>query len=541
MKAAGSLLGDDATDYTERFGYTYPFTPDVISLLHERWGSHSTFQRTRGVLRLLSLVVHSMLKTDRAWIAPGDIDLSVPEIRKELLKHTGDNAESVIIADIVGNNAGAKNEGEEGVRCASCVFMYSFPLTAGGATQAEVKRGVFTYGVPHSVVGDVMNKLRRRLFYLKLTDDDMLRFDVMPNLNHMISQAIRNVPDVDVQQEELDRLQADVHGGRFADVVLWPDATESGSVSDIPVLQLIICKHNDPEWCERAVNGTVRSRRINMNGLVFLLPSDGMALSESLRRYLAVQSIKKRLDMTPDYTTVVRARVESELTRAEQGIGGGLRTKYSAVYIPAKGGKVTMARDYTFNPAEDSGTSLDHLLWNRLVREDQIATSMAPDIARKYGSDADSAYNTMIRTPGVVMPASLEIVRKAFETQSAEDDAPPAGGDSTRGGPMPDYPPAGGDSTRGSPMPDDPTQSEDTYERMIYADVVDSVGLNTVRSLLLEPSKLSLTVFDCHAVLRPDGMYDVRLEMRGEIPDRVVSSIKPTNRGNVETDEGWDE
>lgn len=57
MKNGGSLSADEAKGYAKRFGDTYPFTPDVIDVLHNRWGAYPTFQRTRGVLRLLSLVV----------------------------------------------------------------------------------------------------------------------------------------------------------------------------------------------------------------------------------------------------------------------------------------------------------------------------------------------------------------------------------------------------------------------------------------------------------------------------------------------------
>ena len=338
MKDGGLLLGNEVRDYAARFADTYPFTPDTIKVLHERWGSYPTFQRTRGVLRLLSLVVHSLLKSDRAWIAPGDIDLSVSTIRKELLKHTGDNAESVITADIAGSDAGARSEGDVGVRCASAIFMYSFPLQRRGATQAEVKRAVLTADMHPSVVGDTMGKLRRRLFYLELTDDDMLRFAVAPNMNHAIDQAVRNVSDVDVEREELKRLSGSVAGGRFAKVVVWPDATESGSVDDMAELQLVICKNNDPEWCKRTVDGTTRFHRINMNGLAFLLPSDGMALGESLRRYLAMKSIKKRLGSTPGWTQATSEQVEDELKQATQGIEHGLRRKYSAVYLPNGGG-----------------------------------------------------------------------------------------------------------------------------------------------------------------------------------------------------------
>ena len=530
MKSGGSLAGDDIKEYTERFGNTYPFTPDVIDVLHKRWGSYSEFQRTRGVLRLLSLVVHSMLGSDRAWIAPGDIDLSKSDIRKELLQYTGDNAESVIAADIAGPDALSKREGEVGVRCASGIFMYSFPPRVGGATYMEVKRSAFTHNISHSVVGDVTGNLLRRCYYLDQTDDNMLKFDVKPNLNHIIDQATRNVPDVQVREAERKLLDASVGGSMFADVLVWPDETEASVIQDRAVLQLVICKKENPEWCAKVVNGAERTRRINMNGLIFLLPSDGILLGDLLRQYLGLQAVQRHMAKTTEYTTAVRSRIVSEVSRAKQAMGDAVRKKYSLVYIPEKGG-VAKIRDYLFNPNTDSGKTLDYLLWDRLVSEDQIAVKIAPDTVTKYGEDADKAYNTMIRTPGNVMPASLEVVREAFKKAQPKSPEPKS--------PEPKSPEPKSPEPK-SPEPKSP-EPEVVYERMLYTDVVDASGLDTVRSLLLEPRGLKLTVFECSTKLRPDGKYDVRLDMKGDIPDRIVSSLKFTGRGHVEADGGWEE
>lgn len=43
--------------YQERMLAAYPFHPMLIDSLYLRWGSHSEFQRTRGVLRLLASLI----------------------------------------------------------------------------------------------------------------------------------------------------------------------------------------------------------------------------------------------------------------------------------------------------------------------------------------------------------------------------------------------------------------------------------------------------------------------------------------------------
>ncbi len=530
MKEGGLISADDVKPYTTRFSNTYPFTPDVIDILHKRWGSYATFQRTRGVLRLLSLVVHSMLKSTRGWIAPGDIDLSVSAIRGELLKHAGDNTASVVDADIVGSSALArKADGDTGVRCATSIFMYSFPPKMGrGATLEEVKRASFTDQTSHWVAGDAVGKLKRRCFYLEEGDDGMLYFDITPNINHMIDHAKRNVADALIHDAERTLLDGARDGGRFVNIHIWPDETEAYNIPDRPVLQLIICKKNNPEWCKRVVNGTNKSHRINMNGLIFVLPTDGIVLNDMLRLQLGAESVHQHMKNTAEYTSARRSYVNSEIQRAREVMGNELCKKYSVVYIPDKEGVIKF-NEYLFNPHLESNIPLDVLLWERLVRDNQIAEKIAPDIARGHGDDPDSAYDTMIRIPGNVMPAKLEVVRKAFEIEEVKGES----------GPKPDTPVTGGSPGGGTPAEPEPPESERTYERAVYTDVLDAVGVADIRNVLWAPQNLSLNGFTCNIDKRPDGMYDVRLEMSGKIPDSFVSAIRPTERGHVETDDGW--
>lgn len=64
---AGSL----STEYRDRFIASYPFMPEVVDVLYHSWGSYPTFQRTRGVLRLLSLVIYTMKEANKPYIKPG--------------------------------------------------------------------------------------------------------------------------------------------------------------------------------------------------------------------------------------------------------------------------------------------------------------------------------------------------------------------------------------------------------------------------------------------------------------------------------------
>jgi len=131
-----NLLSEDRHTYRERFLRSYPFQPEVIEVLYHRWGSFPSFQRTRGILRLLALVVYSLKDSMRPFIRLSDFDLSNKDIREELLKHIDRNYESVIAEDITDQSARAKKVDLElgdsyrpyrfGTRCATAIFMYSF-------------------------------------------------------------------------------------------------------------------------------------------------------------------------------------------------------------------------------------------------------------------------------------------------------------------------------------------------------------------------------------------------------------------------------
>lgn len=97
-----------STEYRDRFVASYPFMPEVVDVLYHRWGSYPTFQRTRGVLRLLSLVIYTMKEANKPYISLADFDLANQEIRQELLKYVGAQFNSVVGADITDDQSGSK-------------------------------------------------------------------------------------------------------------------------------------------------------------------------------------------------------------------------------------------------------------------------------------------------------------------------------------------------------------------------------------------------------------------------------------------------
>jgi len=175
-------LGIEPNEYKKRFLDSYPFLPEVIDVLYHYWGTFPTFQRTRGVLRLLSLVVYSLKQSHNPYISLADFDLGNQEIRQELLKHIGAEFNGVIASDITGKTSGSKKvdmslgDAYQGLglgrRASTTIFMHSF--SGGqehGVTMLDIKRLATTIGNPASVVAEAVEQLRGKLFYLHSSAD----------------------------------------------------------------------------------------------------------------------------------------------------------------------------------------------------------------------------------------------------------------------------------------------------------------------------------------------------------------------------------
>ncbi|MFQ6061436.1 MAG: ATP-binding protein, partial [Thermoplasmata archaeon] len=234
--------------YRERIERAYPFHPELVDVLYERWGSIPTFQRTRGALRLLAEVVADLYR--RKVVSPlihsSLINLKNQAIRREFIKHIGDQYDSVIAADIAGKNAQApKIDTEMGSEyqkyniatgIATSVFLYSF---SGGekmeTTLPRIRVSLLREGIPSTIVGDAIAKLEEQLWYFH-SERKQYAFRNQPNLNRIIVQREESVTEERIQQELRDLLQ--VKMGRFLEGYLWPK--ESSDIPDNKNLKLAV-------------------------------------------------------------------------------------------------------------------------------------------------------------------------------------------------------------------------------------------------------------------------------------------------------------
>jgi hypothetical protein len=195
------------TTFRDRIAAAYPFHPDLVDLLQNRWGSLSGFQRTRGALRLLGHTVKalSLRNSSAPLIHVGDVDLADDGVRGEVLKVAGESYKSALNADIIRPDSKAQEEDRRrggqadelrvATGLATTAFLYSFgPDRVLGGSAAQMLAGVARPGLGRGLVDDIRDGLRELLWYARV-EGGRFRFTTEPNLNKVILEREGAIED----------------------------------------------------------------------------------------------------------------------------------------------------------------------------------------------------------------------------------------------------------------------------------------------------------------------------------------------------------
>jgi predicted AAA+ superfamily ATPase len=204
--AEGSKLPSETQEarYFDRLVQAYPIHPEVFDRLYEDWTTLESFQRTRGVLKLMAKVIFRLWQDQNQdlMILPGSLPLYDGSSRNELTYYLPAGWDAVLEKDIDGERAetteleskeprfGAVNAAR---RVARALFLGSAPSSVGtkpgnrGVDRARVLLGCLQPAQTASTYLDALNRLADRLHYLNSSGDkahDTTRFwfDTRANL-----------------------------------------------------------------------------------------------------------------------------------------------------------------------------------------------------------------------------------------------------------------------------------------------------------------------------------------------------------------------
>ena len=415
--------GIDKSYYREKFMKSFPFQPEVIDVLYRRWGSFPNFQRTRGVLRILALVVHSLKDSKNPFIRLGDIDLKNEEIRRELIKHIGNEFDSILAADITSPDSGAKkvdrNLGSAyspfsfGTKCATTIFMYSF--SGGperGATLQEIKLSCAETSHPSSIIVEVVQKLKENLFYLS---DTGLFFTNQPNLNRILLQKAEGIDDRDIEGEEEKIIKDSLSNkDKKLELFIWPD--KSKDIPDTKGLKLVILKDFSDEKCKELLENCGDRPRVYRNTLIFLCPSPEEKISfyKFIKDKLAWQLIEK--DKSLSLTDEQKREVKNKVRKFEEDIKSQIRTLYRLIVLPSKEGlkKIDLGL-----PTYGRECLLDEEVYNRLKGKEIFEKLDPLAIKEKYLKNdyvnIKSILESFYTTPGEIRILNEEVFKDAIK------------------------------------------------------------------------------------------------------------------------------
>ena len=421
--------GIEPSEYRKLFENSYPFLPEVVEILYERWGSFPTFQRTRGVLRLLSLVIYDNKDKHTPYISLADFDLSNQEIRRELLKHIETQYDSVIASDITSENAGSKKVDQKlgdaykglklGTRTATTIFMYSFSGgVEKGATKNEIKRNATTLNNPSSVIGEALEELKNNLYYLQYENGKYF-FTNQPNLNRIIITKMENISDEKVEEFEKEVLK------KFISPILqdiqqktytWIE--NSQDIPDTPEFKLVILRKLDKNLMEKLITTKGNSPRVNRNNIFFLAPVDAYKnqLFMSLRRLIAYEEILN--DETLNLNENQIKEVKTNLEKLKSEMRDTIRHYYRIVFIPAKEG---FKEEDLGTPIYGDSKKLNEEVFEFLINKQEILKSIAPIVIEgKYLSSKDfvkllDIYQSSLKTRGETRFKNIDVLLNAVK------------------------------------------------------------------------------------------------------------------------------
>ena len=353
----------------DRIKSSYPFHPDLIDIMRERWAAIPDFQRTRGALRFLASCLRSAHGAghSRTLLGPGDVPIHDAEVRLAFFKEVGQREDfhPCLEHDFVGANARTRRiddrrarevTSEAGkqpaTRLATTILMSSFgglrrsgggdgDLLPPGIGETDLLRVCVGPELDSTTVQACLKELRENCLYLHF-DGARYCFKKDPNVTLLVEQEVDAVARDEgrVRSKIRELIEERLAGQRSA--IVWP--SKSGDVPDketqflIVYLPLEFTAQSEAEQrtaardiCENHGN---RARDFR-NGLGLAVPSAEQVevLRRAVRYLLAIERVQakwRELHLTDAHKNQLRERNATEQSAAESAL---LRL-YGEVWLP---------------------------------------------------------------------------------------------------------------------------------------------------------------------------------------------------------------
>ena len=357
-------------EYEKRIRNAYPIHPEVFDRLYTDWSTLPTFQRTRGVLRLMAAVIHALWqRNDRSpLILPGHLPVDDPRVQPELIRYLPDNWPAVIGSDIDGEHSLPVRIDSEHPnlgrlqacrRVARTIFLGSAPSAVSnldgsvreaqrGLDDRRVKLGCAVPGEPQAAFGDALRRLSDQATYL-YRDGNRYWHDVRPTVAKLAAdRADQFLADGErIEQETLAWLRRAVESegsdAGFVRIHIAPRSADD--VPDERETRLVVLGSSDEHRRDGVSPATMAARalldsrgkspRMFRNTLVFLAADQTQLqdFRDAVSRLLAWESILEEND-TLDLSNAQKRTAEAQAESARTTVTARLPETWCWLLVP---------------------------------------------------------------------------------------------------------------------------------------------------------------------------------------------------------------
>jgi hypothetical protein len=407
------LPGDFPADHaTARFRASYPFHPAVLSVFERKWQTLPRFQQTRGVLRLLALWISHQYRQGFTeskkdlLIDIGSAPLDDSFFRAALFEQLGETRlEAAVTADIAGREdsraVALDDEAGDAIsrqnlhrRVATSIFFES----NGGQTQTfatlpEIRFAVSRPDIDLANIETVLEALappNGACYYLHATQNRYW-FSLKPNLNKIHSDRMATVASNEkdaVNERVTAEIQKVFAGTRDIKPIFFPD--KASQVPDRAELTLVVLPPNltprDPTACQ-FVQTLIRdygstSARTFKSALLFAMAEESDRIHREAQKLIAWELIADDSESL-GLDEIQRKQVLENGKNSGRDLNAAVWWAYRYVIFLSKNNDLQQT---TIGPnTPERSTSLTTIILNRLMRDDIIASDIAPNyLVRKW-------------------------------------------------------------------------------------------------------------------------------------------------------------
>lgn len=418
-------------DYEKRIRASYPLHPELLDRLYEDWSTLERFQRTRGVLKLVSSIVHELWASNDTspLILPGNVPLDATTVNTDLTQYLEDQWKPIIDSDIDGPGSTAQqidldrpNLGQRFVtqRIARSIFMGAAPRIKSSRKGLDKQYLWLGTAIPGDTLGNfgsAVELLAQRSTYF-YEEQGHYWFDTQPSVTKTANDyAERLREDVETVWNEISRrLQGEEKArGVFDRVHIAPSS--SADIPDLEDTRLVIAhprharrKQDGADsaahaWVRDAIESKGASQRIHRNTLIFLLAdkSELESLEAATRSYLGWKRVQATSDSL-NLSAQQRKQTDDWVGRLDQTVSDRIRDTFVWAVYPEQFDPTKPFELIADRVPDSGGRSLAERVGTKLGREDQLVTDFGAPI---LGATLHNELGALWRDAGEISVGEL--------------------------------------------------------------------------------------------------------------------------------------